>query len=63
MRPFTRTINPETLGKDMPAAYVRFVERTYREAWAEYEASGCPFGMSDTALAIWVEFGRTTRSS
>jgi hypothetical protein len=46
---------------DLPEAYVRFIERTFREAWAEYDAAGRPFGDADEALAIWVEFGREAR--
>jgi hypothetical protein len=63
MRPYIRTNLPSSLGSDLPDAYVRFIERTFREAWEEYTAAGRPFGETDVALAIWVEFGRLTRGN
>jgi hypothetical protein len=61
MRTYLRDILPSALGEGLPEAYVRFIERTFREAWDEYDRAGRPFGDTDAALAIWVEFGREAR--
>jgi hypothetical protein len=61
MRLHIRTMLPTVLGEDLPEAYIRFIERTFKEAWAEYVAAGKPLGSSDAALALWVEFDRSAR--
>lgn len=61
MRLHIRSMLPTLLGDDLPEAYIRFIERTYREALAEYEEAGKPFGDEEAALALWVEFDRIAR--
>ncbi|ARA91842.1 MAG: hypothetical protein D6685_03435 [Bacteroidetes bacterium] len=47
--------------EDMPPALRRYLEKLYLNAWSAYADAGCPFGLEDEAMLIWLEFDQQTQ--